>query len=122
MIRKIDKNSVRQVRHYRMRRTLSGTVVRPRLNVYRSLSNIYVQIINDEIGSTLVSASTLDAELKPQLTGKTKIEAAKLVGQLAAKRALAKGIKQVSFDRGGYMYTGRVEAVASGAREAGLDF
>jgi large subunit ribosomal protein L18 len=122
MIQKIDKNAVRQKRHYRMRKNIVGTAERPRLNVYRSTVNIYAQIINDEIGSTLVSASTLDAEVKAQLEGKTKKEAAKVVGAILGKRALDKGITKVVYDRGGYNYTGRVAELAAGAREAGLDF
>lgn len=122
MISKIDKNAVRSARHYRTRRHIIGTPERPRLNVYRSLSNVYAQIINDEVGITLVSASTLDAEIKGKLDGKSKKEAAALVGELLGKRALDKGIKQVVFDRGGYLYTGRVEELAAGARKAGLDF
>lgn len=122
MISKIDKNTVRKVRHGRMRRHVAGTQDRPRLNVYRSLNNIYAQIINDEVGNTLVSASTLDAEIKGTLEGKSKKEAASMVGELLGKRALDKGIKKVVFDRGGYLYTGRVAEIASGARKAGLDF
>lgn len=122
MIQKIDKNAVRAKRHYRMRKNLVGTPERPRLNVYRSTANIYAQIIDDSIGHTLVSASTLDAEIKSQLEGKTKKEAAKLVGEVVGKRALAKGVTKVVFDRGGYGYTGRVAELAAGAREAGLEF
>ena len=122
MISKIDKNAVRKARHYRTRRYINGTAERPRLNIYRSLNNIYAQIINDEIGNTLVAASTLDAQLKGKLDGKSKTEAAALVGELIGQRALDKGIKKVVFDRGGYLYTGRVAAVADGARKAGLDF
>lgn len=122
MIRKIDKNAIRLKRHWRMRKDIFGTSERPRLNVYRSASNIYAQVIDDVAGSTLVSASTLDAEIKGQLSGKTKVEAAKLVGQTVAKRAAAKGISKVVYDRGGYLYTGRVAELAAGAREGGLDF
>ena len=122
MISKIDKNIVRKARHNRMRRNIVGTVERPRLNVYRSLNHIYAQVINDEIGNTLVAASTLDASIKAQLDGKSKVEAAKLVGELLGQRALEKGVKQVVFDRGGYLYTGRIAAVADGARKSGLDF
>ena len=122
MISKIDKNAVRKARHTRTRRYLVGTEARPRLNIYRSLNNIYAQIINDEVGNTLVAASTLDAELKGKLDGKTKKEAAGMVGELVARRALDKGIKQVVFDRGGYLYTGRVAEAAEGARKAGLEF
>lgn len=122
MISRIDKNAVRKARHDRTRRNIIGTAERPRLNVYRSLNNIYAQVIDDKIGHTLVAASTLDPELKPQLEGKTKKEAAMLVGELVGKRALEKGIAKVVFDRGGYLYTGRVAQVAAGARKAGLDF
>ena len=122
MISRIDKNSVRKARHNRMRRNIVGTEERPRLNVYRSLNHIYAQLINDEIGNTLVAASTLDASIKAQLEGKSKTEAAKLVGELIGQRALEKGVKKVVFDRGGYLYTGRIAAVADGARKSGLDF
>lgn len=122
MIRKIDKNELRVKRHWRMRKNLTGTNERPRLNVYRSTTNIYAQIIDDLTGSTLVSASSLDAEIKGQLAGRTKKEAAKMVGALVGKRAIAKGISKVVYDRGGYVYTGRVAELAAGAREGGLDF
>jgi len=122
MVTKIDKNAVRAKRHYRQRRHIIGTPARPRLNVYRSTNHIYAQIIDDEVGNTLVAASTLDAEIRGELSEKTKTEAAKLVGELIGKRALEKGVKQVVFDRGGYLYTGRVAALADGARKAGLDF
>lgn len=122
MYSKIDKNAVRKVRHHRQRRDLNGTEERPRLNVYRSTNHIYAQVIDDTTGNTLVAASTLDAELKAQLDDKTKTEASKLVGKLVGQRALEKGVKKVVFDRGGYLYTGRVAALAQGAREAGLDF
>ena len=120
MINKIDKNEVRQKRHQRIRNKISGTASRPRMAVYRSLSNIYVQIIDDSIGHTLAAASTMDKDLAASLEGKTKTEAAKIVGEKAAKLALAKGINEAVFDRGGYIYHGRVEALAEGAREAGL--
>ncbi len=122
MISRIDKNSVRKARHDRTRRHIIGTECRPRLNVYRSLNNIYAQIINDEAGNTIVAASTQEAEIKAQLEGKTKKEAAGLVGELIGRRAVEKGIKEVIFDRGGYLYTGRVAEVATGARKAGLEF
>ncbi len=122
MIKKIDKNAVRKARHHRIRRHIVGTAERPRLNVYRSLNNVYAQIINDEVGCTLVSASTLEADIKGKLEGKTKKEAALMVGELIGKRAVEKGIKKVVFDRGGYLYTGRVAELAAGARKAGLDF
>jgi large subunit ribosomal protein L18 len=109
-------------RHVRVRAKISGTPNRPRLNVFRSLGNIYAQIIDDVAGHTLVSASTVDRELRTALDGKSKSEAAKLVGELVAKRAQAAGIKCVVFDRGGYKFHGRVKALADGAREAGLEF
>ncbi len=122
MISKIDKNAVRQKRHVRSRAYITGTTERPRLNVYRSLNHIYAQVINDEVGNTLASASTLDAEIKAQLSDKSKTEAAAMVGELIGKRAKEKGVTKVVFDRGGYLYTGRIAAVADGARKAGLDF
>ena len=124
MISKIDKNEVRKARHDRMRFYISGTAEKPRLNVYRSLNNIYAQIIDDTAnngqGATLVSASTLDKEIAAKIGEMSKTEASKVVGKVLAERALAKGIQEVVFDRGGYLYTGRVAAVADGAREAGL--
>lgn len=122
MITKRDKNTDRLARHARVRKKLSGTAERPRFYVYRSLNNIYVQIIDDVAGNTLVSASTMEPEIKAQVAEMTKTEAAALVGKLAAQRAADKGIKEVVFDRGGYVYTGRVASVAAGAREAGLEF
>ena len=122
MISKIDKNAVRKARHNRTRRHIVGTGERPRLNVYRSLNNIYAQVIDDTTSQTLASASTLDAEIKGQLAEKTQKEAAKLVGELVGKRALEKGVQEVVFDRGGYLYTGRVAELAEGARAAGLKF
>ena len=121
MIKKIDKNAARKVRHRRVRNKISGTAERPRLNVFRSLKHIYVQLIDDDMGHTLVSASSLDPEIK-SVSEKTKKEVAKMVGELAARRALEKGITKVVFDRGGYIYHGRVAEVAAGAREAGLEF
>ncbi len=121
MLRKESKNVARKKRHMRVRKNVIGTIERPRLNVYRSLSNIYAQIINDKTGCTLVAASTLDKELEGVVYG-GNIEAAKAVGKLVAERAKAKGIEKVVFDRGGYIYHGRVAALASAAREAGLEF
>ena len=109
-------------RHRRVRAKISGTPERPRLNVFRSLGHIYAQIIDDTVGHTLVSASTIDRELRDQVAGKSKTEAARMVGELVAKRAQALGIKHVVFDRGGYKFHGRVKALADAAREAGLDF
>lgn len=122
MISKIDKNAVRQKRHQRVRKHLSGTPEAPRMNVYRSLNHIYVQVIDDTKGVTLASASTMEKAVKEKITDMTKTEAAKVVGQVVGERAKEKGIETVVFDRGGYLYTGRVKAVADGAREAGLNF
>ncbi len=122
MITVKDKNQDRLVRHARVRKKVSGTAEAPRLNVYRSLNHIYAQVIDDVAGNTLVSASTREKEVAEMVKGKTKTEAAKIVGETVAKRALEKNIEQVVFDRGGYLYTGRVQAVAEGARAAGLKF
>lgn len=122
MITKIDKNAERKRRHVRVRKSVTGTAERPRLSVYRSTNHIYAQLIDDTKGVTLASASTLEKAVKTEIAGKTKREAARLVGKLAAERAKEKGIEAVVFDRGGYLYTGRVKAVADGAREAGLKF
>ncbi|NLL55824.1 MAG: 50S ribosomal protein L18 [Clostridiales bacterium] len=122
MISKIDKNEIRKARHNRMRFKLNGTAEMPRLNVYRSLSNIYAQIIDDTKGVTLVSANTLEKEVAAKVSGMNKVSASKEVGKTVAERALAAGIKSVVFDRGGYKYTGRIAALADGAREAGLEF
>lgn len=122
MISRLDKNAVRQGRHVRTRKYIKGTAERPRLNVYRSLNHIYAQVIDDVTMHTLAAASTLDAELKAVLGEKTKSEAAGLVGELVARRALEKGVTKVVFDRGGYLYTGRVQQLAEGARKAGLEF
>ncbi len=119
------KNEAREARlrrHERVREKVSGTAARPRLCVFRSLNNIYVQLIDDAAGKTLVSASSLDAELKEAAQGKAKAACGELVGALAAKRALGQGINEVVFDRGGYMYHGRVKAVAEAARQGGLKF
>lgn len=122
MISKIDKNSERLRRHKRVRKNLSGTADCPRLCVYRSLSNIYAQIIDDVKGVTLVACSTQEKAIKAEIASMTKKEQATLVGKEIAKKALAKGIENVVFDRGGYLYTGRVQCLADGAREAGLKF
>ena len=122
MINKTNKNQERLVRHKRVRNKVVGTNARPRLCVYRSTSQIYAQIIDDEAGVTLCSASTLDPEVKKACTGKNKTEQAKLVGETVAKRAIEKKITEVVFDRGGYIYIGRVQALADAAREAGLKF
>ena len=118
MIQAKQRNVVRQRVHARIREKMSGTAARPRLNVYRSLNHIYTQLIDDAAGVTLASASTLQAKLK---TG-GNVAAAKEVGKLIAEKAQEKGIKKVVFDRGGYLYHGRVKALAEAAREAGLDF
>lgn len=112
----------RERRHLRVRKRVYGTPVRPRLNVFRSARHIYAQVVEDTSGRTLVSASSLDAELKGSIGYGGNAEAARQVGQLLARRALAKGIEKVVFDRGGYLYHGRVAALADGARSAGLDF
>lgn len=122
MISVKDKNQERLVRHKRVRTKVSGTSERPRLCVYRSLSQIYAQIIDDVKGVTLVSASTLDPEVKKLIEGKSKTEQAQIVGETIAKRALKKKVKEVVFDRGGYIYIGRVQALADSARAAGLKF
>ena len=117
-----SRSEARQRRHSRVRKHISGTPERPRLNVFRSLTAIYAQVIDDEAGNTLVSASTNDRELSTDLDGKTKTEQAHLVGKTLAERATAKGINKVVFDRGGYRYIGLVKALANGAREGGLEF
>ena len=114
--------NARKRRHYRMRRKIQGTALRPRLNVFRSLGNIFAQVIDDGAGHTLVSASTIDKKLRADMAGKTKKEQAELVGKAIAERALAAEINEVVFDRGGYIYHGRVKALADGAREGGLKF
>ena len=122
MINKKDRNEIRKKRHQRIRNKISGTASRPRMNVYRSLNNIYVQFIDDVAGNTLCSASSMDSEIKEKCQQVTKTDAAKMVGELAGRRASAAGISEVVFDRGGYLYTGRVAQVAQGARAAGLKF
>ena len=122
MIKKINKNEDRKMRAERVRAKISGTTERPRLNVFRSLNNIYAQVIDDTKGITLAQSSTMDKTIVKSIEGKTKQEAAFIVGQAVAKNAMAKGITQVVFDRAGYQYTGRVKALADGARDAGLEF
>ena len=119
---KTDTRLARKRRHVRVRAKLSGTATRPRLCVFRSLKHIYAQVVDDSIGQTLVSASSLDSEIRDKITGKRKTESAELVGSLVAQRTLNKGIKQIAFDRGGYKYHGRVKALAEAVRKAGLDF
>ena len=122
MSRNQSRSSARVRRHTRVRKNISGTADRPRLNVFRSLAEIYAQVINDETGQTVVSASSIDSELRAKLVGKKKSEQARIVGEMVAERAKAQGIEQVVFDRGGYRYIGRVKALADGAREGGLKF
>ena len=122
MISKKSSNKLRQKRHHRVRSKIVGTEMRPRLCVYRSLSNISAQIIDDVAGTTLVAASTLDKEIKAQAAYGGNKDAAKLVGEVLGKRAVEKGIETVCFDRGGYLYHGRVKELADGARAAGLKF
>ena len=119
MFKKAIKNEKRQKRHIRSRKYIVGTAERPRLNVYRSLSNIYAQVINDETGETLAAASTVEKGFE-NYGG--NVEAAKAVGKAIAEKALAKGVTKVVFDRGGYLYHGRIAALAEAAREAGLQF
>ena len=122
MISKLDKNADRLQRHARVRKKVFGTSERPRFNVYRSLNHIYVQVIDDVKGVTLISASTMEKAVKEQIKDMNKTDAAKVVGMTAAKKALEAGVSEVVFYRGGYIYTGRVKSVADGAREAGLKF
>src|ERR687891_2932515 len=117
---KNSRSIARVRRHVRVRKNLKGTADRPRLNVYRSLSAIYAQVIDDQSGRTLVTASTVDHDLREKVKGLKKSEQAKLVGQAVAERAKDKGIESVVFDRGGYRYIGRIKALADGAREGGL--
>jgi large subunit ribosomal protein L18 len=117
-----SRNAARIRRHVRVRQNISGTPARPRLNVFRSMKEIYAQVIDDIAGNTLVSASTVDQELREQLKGHKRLDQARLVGIALAERAKAKGITEVAFDRGGYKYIGRVKALADGAREGGLKF
>ncbi len=117
-----SREELRQSRHSRVRKKVVGSPERPRLNVYRSLTNIYAQIVDDKEGKTLVAASTLDPEVKGQIKSGGNVEAAKAVGELVAKRAQEKGIKQVVFDRGGYIFHGRVKTLAEAARSGGLEF
>ena len=122
MIKKVNKNEDRKVRALRVRKKVSGTAERPRLNVFRSLNQIYCQIIDDTKGVTLLSASSLDKAIAEKVAGKTKQEAAFIVGETIGKAAVKKGIKAVVFDRAGYIYTGRIKALADGARNGGLEF
>ena len=122
MVSKKSRSVIRQTKHRRLRHTLSGTAECPRLAVFRSNNHMYAQVIDDVAGNTLVSASTLDADVKSGLEKTNNVEAATKLGTVIAKKAMDKGIKEVVFDRGGYIYTGKVAALADAAREAGLDF
>lgn len=122
MFKKRDRNEIRVIRHERVRKKISGTPARPRLCVYRSLGHIYAQIIDDVAGNTLVACSTVEKDIAAQIGELDKKGASKLVGKALAERAQAKGIVNVVFDRGGYIYTGRVAELAAGAREGGLNF
>ena len=122
MAKSKSRSSARVQRHQRIRKDISGSSERPRLSVFRSLTEIYAQIIDDEAAHTLVSASTIDRDLRPKMEGLSKTEQAKKVGVAVAERAKEKGIQTVVFDRGGYRYIGRVKALADGAREGGLQF
>ncbi len=119
---RVSRARARKRRHMRVRRKVSGTAARPRLNVFRSLKHVNVQVIDDQAGHTIVSASTLEADLRDVLADKLKVDQAKEIGKVVAERAKAVGIEQVVFDRGGYRYHGRVKAVADGSREGGLVF
>lgn len=122
MLKKVNRNDTRKKRHQRSRQKISGSFEKPRLNIYRSNNNMYAQIINDISGETLVSASTLDKDIKEKLSSTHNKDAAKIVGQSVGKKALEKDIKEVVFDRGGHIYHGRIKELAEGAREAGLKF
>ncbi|MBG9791250.1 50S ribosomal protein L18 [Paenibacillus dendritiformis] len=122
MITKPNKNKARLKRHLRVRKKIEGTSARPRLNVFRSSKHIYAQLIDDVKGVTLVAASTMDKELREEIKNGGSVEAARKVGELIAKRAKAQGHDNVVFDRGGYLYHGRIQALAEAAREAGLEF
>jgi len=121
MGKKKSRSEARNRRHVRVRKNIAGTTERPRLNVFRSLAEIYAQVIDDEAGQTLVSASSIDHELREKVSGLNKKDQARQVGLLLAERAKAKGLEAVIFDRGGYRYSGRVKALADGAREGGLE-
>ena len=122
MIRKKSRAEVRQKKHRRLRNRLAGTAERPRLAVFRSNNHMYAQVIDDTVGNTLVSASTLEKEVKSELEKTNNVEAAAYLGTVIAKRALDKGIKTVVYDRGGFIYQGKIKALADAAREAGLEF
>ena len=122
MVKKISRSEVRENKHRRIRSRLSGTPEKPRLSVFRSNNHMYAQVIDDEAGNTIVSASTVQEDVKKGLDKTNNVEAAKKLGEVIAKKALDNGIKTVVFDRGGYIYQGKVKALAEAAREAGLEF
>ena len=122
MVSKESRAKIREKKHYRMRNRFAGTTERPRLAVFRSNNHMYAQIIDDSVGHTLVSASTLQKEVKAELEKPNDVAAAAFLGKVIAERALEKGIKEVVFDRGGFIYQGKVKALAEAAREAGLEF
>lgn len=122
MVTKVDKNKARLKRHLRVRKKIKGTMDRPRLNVFRSSNHIYAQLIDDVQGVTVASASTMDKELREHIGNGGNVESARKVGEWIAERAKEKGYKKVVFDRGGYLYHGRIQALANAAREAGLEF
>ena len=122
MVSKKSRSEVRIKKHNRMRNRFSGTAQRPRLSVFRSNNHMYAQIIDDVAGNTIVAASTLDKDVKAELTKTNNVEAAALLGKVIAKKAMDKGINTVVFDRGGFIYQGKVQALAEAAREAGLEF
>ena len=122
MARARTSKGMRKVRHARVRKKIHGTIARPRLSVYRSLNHVYVQVIDDEQGKTLAAASSLESAVKGQKNGKLKTDVAKIVGTLISERAKEKGITTIVFDRGGYLYHGRVKALAEAVREGGLVF
>jgi large subunit ribosomal protein L18 len=122
MVSKESRQKVRVKKHHRMRNRFSGTAERPRLSVFRSNNHMYAQIIDDTVGNTLVSASTLEKDIKAELEKTNNVDAAAYLGTVIAKRAIEKGIKTVVFDRGGFIYQGKIAALADAAREAGLEF
>ena len=122
MVNKVSRKEVRVKKHMRIRNRFSGTAERPRLAVFRSNNHMYAQIIDDTVGNTLVSASTLEKDVKAELTKTNNVDAAAYLGTVIGKRAVEKGITKVVFDRGGYIYQGKVAALADAAREAGLEF
>ena len=122
MVNKKSRSEVRLQKHRRMRNRFSGTAERPRLSVFRSNNHMYAQIIDDTVGNTLVAASTLEKDVKAELKKTNDVEAAAYLGTVIAKQALDKGIKEVVFDRGGFIYQGKIKALAEAAREAGLEF